>query len=62
VSAGISHNIAQERQVDSLHGEREVILAYRIGSQRLTCLHCMHALRERTLVGDDGIEPPTAPV
>jgi hypothetical protein len=30
-SAGISHNIAQERQVDSLHRGRTVILSRRRG-------------------------------
>ena len=45
VSAGISHNIAQERQANSLHGGRAVILSHRIRTERLASMHCMHRRR-----------------
>jgi hypothetical protein len=40
-SAGISHNIAQERQVDSASPWMRGILSRRIGALQLTCRQCM---------------------
>jgi len=42
-SAGISHNIAQERQADSASPWRRGIFSRRIGALRLTCRQCMQS-------------------